>query len=124
MSIQEMLDQLAEYQAQQAAIDLRKQELVDAILTAEIKAKLAEIDAEFSPQVEAVAANIAALTDNIKAEVITTGASVKGAHLQAVYTKGRVSWDTKMLDGLAIVFPKLEEARKIGDPSVSIRKVA
>ena len=124
MSIQEMLDQLAELQAQLEVIRLSKHAAIDTVITPEIKARLDEIDAEFDPQNDSIEVAIDALTTNIKAEVIATGASVKGAHLQAVYTKGRVSWDTKMLDGLAIVFPKLEEARKIGDPSVSIRKVA
>ena len=124
MSIQEMLDQLAEYQAQRALLDVKRQELVNEVYTPEIQARLTEIDIEFAPLFNAVDENINALTDNIKAEVITTGASVKGAHLQAVYTKGRVSWDTKIIEGLAVVFPDLEKARKIGDPSVSIRKVA
>ena len=124
MSIQEMLDQLAEYQAQRALLDVKRQELVNEVYTPEIQARLTEIDIEFAPLFNAVDENINALTDNIKAEVIATGASVKGAHLQAVYTKGRVSWDTKIIEGLAVVFPDLEKARKIGDPSVSIRKVA
>ena len=124
MSIQEMLDQLAEYQAQRALLDVKRQELVNEVYTPEIQARLTEIDIEFAPLFNAVDENINALTDNIKAEVIATGASVKGAHLQAVYSKGRVSWDTKIIEGLAVVFPDLEKARKIGDPSVSIRKVA
>jgi hypothetical protein len=55
--------------------------------------------------------------------VIAHGASVKAKFLHAVFTKGRVSWDTKMLDGLALAFPRLNEARKEGDPSVSLRKI-
>ena len=123
MSIQEMLDQLAELQAQLEVIRLSKHAAIDTVITPEIKARLDEIDAEFDPQNDSIEVAIDALTTNIKAEVITTGASVKGTHLQAVYTKGRVSWDTKIIEGLAVVFPDLEKARKIGDPSVSIRKV-
>ncbi|CAK0771531.1 hypothetical protein CCP3SC15_4350001 [Gammaproteobacteria bacterium] len=40
----------------------------------------------------------------------------------AVYTKGRVSWDSKKLDGMMILVPELASARKEGEPSVSIRK--
>lgn len=123
MSIQEMLDQLAELQAAQGLIDMNKQALIDSVLTPEIRARLAEIDAEFAPQIEAVAANIAGLTDEIKAEVIAAGESVKGNHLQAVYTKGRVSWDTKALDGYATAHPEIASFRKVGEPTVSIRKV-
>jgi hypothetical protein len=118
-----MLDQLAEYRAEQDAIALRKQELIDAVLTAEIKARLAEIDAEFQEQVNGASANISALEAQIKAAVLTAGATVKGQHLMAVWSKGRVSWDTKMLDGMVKLIPQIGEARKEGDPSVSIRKV-
>jgi phage host-nuclease inhibitor protein Gam len=118
-----MLDTLAEYQAQRDVMELEAQSLKDTILTPEIKAQLAAIDAEFADKSAAVDANIAALTEQIKAAVVAGGATVKGAHLQAVYTKGRVSWDSKILDGLAMVIPQIAEARKVGDPSVSIRKV-
>ena len=42
--IKQKLDQLAEHYARRDNISLEKQVLVDEILTAEIKAKLAEID--------------------------------------------------------------------------------
>lgn len=123
MTIEQMLDQLAEYRAEQDAIALRKQELIDAVLTAEIKARLAEIDAEFQEQIDGASTNIAALESQIKAEVLKAGATVKGSHLMAVWSKGRVSWDTKMLDGMVKLIPQIGEARKEGGPSVSIRKV-
>ena len=123
MNTQQKLDQLAELQAQQDYLALKKQELIDAVLTAEIKAKLSEIEAEFAPGAEAVAANIAAMTTEVKADVIAAGSTVKGAHLQAVFSKGRVSWDTKALDGYAAAHPEITPFRKEGEPSVSIRKV-
>jgi phage host-nuclease inhibitor protein Gam len=119
----ELLNRLAEYQAQRTVAELDKQALVDSVLTPEIKAKLAEIDAEFADKVAAVDQNIAELTAQIKEAVIQNGSSVKGTHLQAVYTKGRVSWNTKLLEGLAMVIPQVNEAKIIGEPSVSIRKI-
>ncbi len=123
MNTQQKLDQLAELQAQAEYLALQKQALIDAVLTAEIKAKLAEIEAEFAPGAETVAANIATLTTEVKADVIAAGSTVKGAHLQAVFSKGRVSWDTKALDGYAAAHPEITPFRKEGEPSVSIRKV-
>ena len=124
MTIQGMLDTLSEYQARRILLEQARQQMRDAVITPEIQAQLQEIEDEMAPQLAAIDEVIASQEASIKAEVITTGASVKGAHLQAVYTKGRVSWDTKIIEGLAVVFPDLEKARKIGDPSVSIRKVA
>ena len=123
MDAKEMLDRLAEYQAQRTIAEMDKQALVDSVLTPEIKAKLADIEAEFSDKVGAVDQNINDLTAQVKQAVISEGQTVKGNYLQAVYMKGRVSWDTKTLEGLAIVMPKLLDAKKEGDPSVSIRRV-
>lgn len=119
--IKSKLDQLAEYQAQRDAAMLEKQTLLDEIYTAEIKARMAEIEAEFSAKTEAVASNIAALEAEIKQAVITHGASVKAAFIHAVFSKGRVSWDTKSLDGYATAHPELLSFRKEGEPSVSLR---
>ena len=60
------LDQLAEFQAQRDAAMLEKQALLDEIYTAEIKARMAEIEAEFAGKTEGVTANIAALEAEIK----------------------------------------------------------
>mgnify|MGYP003421757813 CR=1 FL=1 len=121
IEIKQKLDRLAEYQAQKDAAMLAKQELIDAVYTAEIKSRMAEIEAEFEGKTEGVNANIATLEAEIKAAVVEHGASVKGAVYHAVFSKGRVSWDTKSLDGYAAAHPELMTFRKEGDPSVSLR---
>ena len=122
MNTIQKLDQLAELQAQREYLALKKQELIDSVLTAEIRAKLAEIEIEFLPQFEAVDANIDTLTLDIKMDVTESGTTIKGANLQAVFSKGRISWDTKALDGYAAAHPEIAPFRKEGAPSVSIRK--
>jgi len=121
--IKQKLDLLADHQAQRDAIALQKAELADAVLTTEIKAQLAEIDAEFAGKTEAVNANIAALETEVKQAVVEHGTSVKGTFLHAIWNKGRVSWDTRSLDGYAVAHPELLSFRKEGEPSVSLRKV-
>src|SRR5574343_456953 len=116
MDITQKLDQLAEFMSQRDLVNIHKQEAIDAVLTPEIKAQLADIDAEFKLQSLAVDENIDALTGEVKAEIIKTGATAKGAHLQAVFTKGRVSWDTKALDGYAAAHPEVAQFRKEGEP--------
>lgn len=51
------------------------------------------------------------------------GESVRGAYLQAVYSKPRVVWDSKALDGYALAHPELFAFRREGEPSVSIKAV-
>jgi len=123
--IETLLDQLADYQAQRALIEMRKQELIDSVYTPDIKAKLQEIDAEFAAQYEGVDANIASITEVIKSDVLVHGTTVKGQFLMAVYAKGREGgWDSAKLKGFAMAHPEILAAKKPdGDPTVSIRKI-
>jgi len=121
--IRKKLEQLADYLTERDTINLEKQALLEAIYTPEIKAYIAEIEAEFSEKINKIAEKIAALETEIKQSVITYGASVKGSYLQAIYARGRVSWDTKSLDGYAAAHPELLAFRREGEPSVSIRVV-
>lgn len=122
-SINEKLDQLANFQAEKEVLQLQKQELIDEILTAEIKARLDDIEAEFAPRVAAVEENIAALEDEIKTAVLENGATVRGAFLRAVWYRGRVSWDTKGMEEFALSHPEVMRYRKQGQPYVSITRV-
>lgn len=121
--IAEMLDRLANYQAQRDVLNLQKRELIDQILTDEIKARLEEIEAEFATRMEAVEANIAVLEEEIRAEVVRHGTTVKGTFLRAVWNKGRVSWDTKGIERYARDHPEVLRFRKQGQPYVSITKI-
>ena len=119
----EKLNELAGLYAQRDISMMEKQRLIDAIMTDEIKAKIAEVEAEYSGKSEAVTEKIAALESEVKELVKENGASVKGQFIHAVFTKGRVTWDSKQLDGLMIAVPQLAQARKEGEPSVSLRKI-
>jgi hypothetical protein len=122
-TISEKLDLLAEFQAQKDLLAIDKQALIDQVLTPEIKARLAEIDAEFASRSEVVDVNITALEAEIKDDVIQHGATVRGAHLLAVWNRGRVSWDDRSLSDYARSHPEVLSFRKQGEPSISIRRV-
>jgi len=121
IEIKQKLDQLAEFQSERDVAMLEKQRLLDEVYSAEIKSRIAEIEAEFLGKAEAVSENIDALEAEIKQAIIAHGASVKGSVLHAIFAKGRVSWDTKSLDGYAAAHSELLMFRKVGEPSASIR---
>lgn len=121
LEIRERLDKMADIQSQLDAINLEKQALVDSILTPEIRRQLADIDVEFSEKARVASENRMILEADIKAAVKELGTSVKGQFLHAVFAKGRVSWDTKGLDGYVVAHPELSQFRKEGEPSVSLR---
>jgi hypothetical protein len=103
-------------------IHQEKQALIDTVLTPEIKEKLAEIDAEFDPKVDALSQQKSMLEADIKQEVLSAGRTVKGTYHSFVWSKPRVSWDDKGLSGYALHHPEILQFRKVGNPSVSVRK--
>jgi len=117
------LDRLAELKAERVLLMSKKQELMDSVLTPGIVTQLAAIDEEFAPGIGAITSKAAELEVRIKEEVIVHGETIKGNLLQAVWSKARTSWDTKGLNGYLVNNPELNQFKKIGKPSVSIRKV-
>ena len=118
-----VVDKYSDVVLKKAALESKKQELVDKVITPEIKAQLADIDAEFSEVEAMLNRELTEAEAEVKQAVLETGDTVRGSTHMAVFSKGRVSWDTKMLDGLALVMPQLAEAKTVGQPSVSIRLI-
>jgi len=121
--IKTMLDELADCQAGRDAIAMAKQDAWEKVMTPELRQQLADIDTEFADKYQAVDEKIASLTESIKIQTIAFGQSVKGQFLHVVWVKGRESWDGKLLAGFAIAHPEILTARKVGEPTVSLRNV-
>lgn len=104
------------------ALELQKQELKDSLIPPETKVKFAEIDIEFGEKAEAMKQEREILEAQIKEAVLIAGQSLKGSYHNFSWTKPRVSWNTKGLDGYAVAHPEILQFRKEGAPSVSVRK--
>jgi hypothetical protein len=118
-----LLDDLSNLRSALDVITLEKQKAIDSILTPEIKAKIAEIEIEFAGKGEVATEKANILEAEIK-ELVKAGAkTIKGSFLMAVFAIGRISWDSKGLDGFALTHPEILYMRKEGDPSVSIRRI-
>ena len=116
------LDQLAEFRSQRDNLGLQQDEAMKAAYSPELIKTLACIEEEFFGRLEIVNNKIDDLQAEIKADVLGLGSTVHATYLQAVWNKGRVSWNTKSLDGYLVAHPELEQFRKQGKPSVSIRE--
>lgn len=123
MNTQEKLDQLAEFESQRDSLNAQRDELLAQILPADIKQKMDDINAEFNAKAHAVNENINTLSDEIRSEVLASGETIKGKYVMAIWNKGRTSWDSNKLDGMASIIPQINEARKTGEPSVSFKHV-
>jgi len=118
-----MLDSLAEMQSQRELVKADRQAEIDKVLTQQVKDELLAIDVEFNGLLAAADEKITTLTSAIKDAVVAHGETVRGARVMAIWTKPRVSWDTKKLDGYAAAHPEIQVFRSVGEPSVSIKAV-
>jgi hypothetical protein len=123
MNAQAILEQLTEAYAQRDLLNMDQAKQCNDAIPEEVIAKLAEINLTFAPKIDAVDEKITLLEAQAKAAVLEAGETVKGSALQAVFVKGRTSWDSKMLNGLSIVIPEILQACTVGQPTVTIRKV-
>lgn len=121
--IKAKLEVLAGFRCRIDALTLQRQSLVDALITPEVAAQIAEVNAEFEEPLTEMAALAAATEAEIKRLADLYGQSVKGERFQVVYSKPRVTWDAKSLDGYAMAHPELFAFRREGEPSISIRTV-
>jgi hypothetical protein len=92
-----------------------------AVLAMDINQRIAALEAERDALTADVDAQLAELETLVKLDVTAAGATVKGSRMMAVYASGRVSWDTKRLDGYAAANSAILAFRTVGLPSVSIR---
>lgn len=120
-TIIEQLDRFSACQAQRNALNMEKQATIDRVFTPDIRARCAEIDAEFSTKAQTVVEQIAALEADIKNSVLAHGETVKGSRHTAVWSKGRVSWNDEGLKGYMKAHPEITDFRTQGEPSISIR---
>jgi len=86
-------------------------------------AQIADASAQLTAASLPFDARYADLKAEVEGAVMAHGATVKGEHLMAVFTRGRVTWDGKVLEGYVIAHPELAAARRVGQPGVAIRAV-
>ena len=90
-------------------------------LLADLKADFEVLKAQFEADNALLTENIKNLEEQIKAEVLQSGESVKTDKIMAVWNKGKTTWDSRLLDGYAVAHPEILQARKVGNPTVSFR---
>ncbi len=106
-------------------------ELAAARLKVGVLQELFEAEVQKSPKLVSIQAHLkneteaaAKLEAAIKTAVLHYGETIKGNQLQAVWSAGRTSWDSKGLSGYAVAQPEIEKFRTVGQPTISFRKVS
>ena len=117
----ELLDEYSDNLVGADTYGRERDRLIDEILTPEQKAAIEDIKTEFNEKIDALTERNVTISNTLKAYVIENGSTLNGQLHQVVYTKGRVSWDTKKLDGYAAAHPEILEFKTEGEPSASLR---
>ena len=122
-TIQELLIQLAEVRTAQANCEHQHRKDRHVAVPPEVRVALEAVDAAYLPQMQALALAGSELEKQIKNAVATYGYTVKAGGYQAVWNKGRVTWQDDFLQGYATTHEEVLQARVESEPSVSIRRM-
>ena len=125
LTIEQMLDALANEKSRRDCCAMDKQELIDKAIPAKVKKAVQEIEQEYALILSTSDELIAAIETQIKTAVLAEKKTERGQYLMAVYAKGRSGgWDNGKLEGFAMAYPAIMAAKKPdGEPTVSIRAV-
>ena len=123
MEANEALDRYSELVKQEEEARKTLEFELEALIPKQLRDRMLEIRAEREPQLQSLQAQRSELEDKLKEYVLQVGETLKGKEHMFVFSKGRVSWDTKSLEGYVKAHPELLVFRSEGKPSVSIRKV-
>lgn len=115
------LDDLATLRSDRDALAEEKEEAIARVYTPAIRAQVEAIEEAFAAHTSDLDAQIRDLEAAIKEAVLARGTTVKGHAIQAMWMKGRVSWDTKALDSFAQSNPAVLKYRKVGEPFITLR---
>lgn len=122
IEIEKLLIERSKIAAERATFQQGYEEMRSKLIPPEVKKELDDLDAESKSALSAVDAKLALVENSIRTGVleIKEAVTVKGVG-QAVYNRGRVTWETKSLDGYVVDHPELLRFRKEGDPYVTIK---
>ncbi len=121
---QQVVNKLKRLADLHAALDMTRidYEAKRAEVLKKVQAELDALESEYQPVLDAAQENASTLEAEIKNDVLLGGESVKTDLYQAIYVRGRISWDTDGMDRYARSHPEVLAFRREGEPNVSIRK--
>lgn len=92
----------------------------EAILS-KVKDELDALETEMLPYLQGYANEVSKYDGEARRLVLELGKTVDGDKSQFVYSRGRVTWDGQTLQGMEAIIPEIGKAKRVGDPTVSIR---
>lgn len=90
-----------------ARLESDKKKLTDEAMPKDVREKIAEIEAEFEGKSEKGQKDLEQLEESIKNGIVSLRESLVVKGLKATYHPGRVTWDSKGLEGLLKSNPEI-----------------
>lgn len=116
------LDRLHDLRVEREKLQVVETARIDELLI-DFVPEMDAIRDDYAPQFKAIDAEAALLEEGIRNNTFDLGFTSKGRYLMAVWSKPRVTWDGKGLLGYMVAHPEIEAFKRVGKPSVSIRRV-
>lgn len=118
----------------ETSIDFNQEEMISDALTKlwNLETERTRMVADLQAQIDRLQKQMRSKTSDIDVDINVLEAQIKDMALKhgrsvtcvtgyrAQYNKGRVSWDTKRLDGLSLLIPQINECKSNGEPYVVI----
>lgn len=121
-TVQERLDLLVKLEERVAWLEKARAEEIEAVIPPSIKNRIVAIKTSYADRIHVANTNVASTKATIKEGALEVGSTVKGKDYMAVWAKGKMTWDSKGLEGYAVAHPEVKAFRKQGKPYVSIKK--
>lgn len=96
--ITQLMNQYLELKAQASHLLADKQRLIEEAMPADVRQRVADIEAEFAGKGQQADEALASLEEQIKAAVVATGQSMAVDGMKVSYHAGRTTWDSKGLE--------------------------
>lgn len=124
MTIQEKLDRLYILRSNAVDLQLEKDKSQSAIIPKEIRDNLNMLEEKYAGHFSTLKQEMQSLEESIRRDVIQQQENYKGASgMSALYMPGRITWDTRGLEGYSKAHPEVLELRRVGEPFVTIKGV-
>jgi uncharacterized protein YifE (UPF0438 family) len=113
------LSRLAEARGAARALHAEYQAEREAVLE-QVRGRLEALDRAYRDLLASADAEVARREDEVRQAVLRLGQTTQHPGVQAVFCRGRVSWDARGLERFAEDHPEVGEFRRVGAPSVRI----
>ena len=120
----EALDKYAECEAFLDVARLRHEEAMENLIPEELKAEMKRLKSLYAATISGTHMELDELRATIDTLTLALQHTIKGVGRQAVWNKARTSWDTRALNEYAKTHPEVAALKKVGKPSVSVKRVS